>query len=39
LRDQRNAEPNPFVLTVPTVQRALTVMQECARAQRDRYLL
>ena len=39
LRDQPNAEPNPFVLTVPTVQRALTVMQECARAQRDRYLL
>ncbi len=29
--------PNPFVLGVPTVQRALTVMNECAQAQRDRF--
>nr|HET7857739.1 MBL fold metallo-hydrolase [Caldimonas sp.] len=30
--------PNPFVLGTPAVLRALTVMGECARAQRDRYL-
>lgn len=29
--------PNPFVLGVPTVERALTVMGECAQAQRDRF--
>ncbi len=29
--------PNPFVLGVPTVQSALTVMNECAQAQRDRF--
>ena len=29
--------PNPFVLGTPTVQRALTVMNECAQAQRDRF--
>src|SRR5262249_29213452 len=31
--------PNPFVLGVPTVERALTVMGECAMAQRDRFTL
>jgi len=29
--------PNPFVLGEPTVERALTVMDECAQAQRDRF--
>lgn len=29
--------PNPFVLGEPTVERALTVMGECAQAQRDRF--
>jgi metallo-beta-lactamase class B len=29
--------PNPFVLGVPTVERALKVMNECAQAQRDRF--
>jgi metallo-beta-lactamase class B len=29
--------PNPFVLGTPTVERALTVMGECAQAQRDRF--
>jgi len=35
----RNAPrgPDPFVLGVPTVERALTVMGECARAQPDRF--
>jgi len=31
--------PNPFVMGTPAVLRALTVMGECAKAQRDRYLL
>jgi metallo-beta-lactamase class B len=31
--------PNPFVLGEPAVERALTTMNECARAQRDRFLL
>ena len=31
--------PNPFVMGTPTVLRALTVMGECAKAQRDRYRL
>ena len=39
LRDAPAVQPNPFVMGVPTVRRALTVMEECARAQRDRYLL
>ena len=30
--------PNPFVIGTPAVLRALTVMGECAKAQRDRYL-
>ncbi len=30
---------NPFVIGTPNVVRALTVMGECAQAQRDRYLL
>ena len=29
--------PNPFVLGVPAVERSLTVMNECAQAQRDRF--
>jgi metallo-beta-lactamase class B len=29
---------NPFVIGTPAVLRALTVMRECAEAQRDRYL-
>jgi len=32
-------EPNPFVVGTPTVKRALTVMGECAEAQRDRFVL
>ena len=31
--------PNPFVMGTPAVLRALTVMGECAQAQRDRFLL
>jgi metallo-beta-lactamase class B len=31
--------PNPFVLGVPAVERGLTVMGECAMAQRDRFTL
>lgn len=34
-----SASGNPFVIGTPTVVRALTVMGECAQAQRDRYLL
>jgi metallo-beta-lactamase class B len=30
-------EPNPFVMGTPAVERALTVMNECARAARDRF--
>ena len=30
---------NPFVIGTPAVVRALTVMGECAQAQRDRYVL
>ena len=33
------AAANPFVIGTPTVLRALTVMGECAMAQRDRFLL
>jgi metallo-beta-lactamase class B len=29
--------PNPFVLGAPSVERALTVVDECAQAQRDRF--
>ena len=40
LQRRRDAGPgaaNPFVMGTPAVLRALTVMGECARAQRDRY--
>ena len=30
---------NPFVIGTPALLRALTVMGECAMAQRDRFLL
>jgi metallo-beta-lactamase class B len=30
---------NPFVIGTANVQRALTVMNECAKAQRDRFTL
>jgi metallo-beta-lactamase class B len=39
LRRQGPGKPNPFVQGTPTVERALTVMDECAQAQRDRFLL
>ena len=38
-REAGAGAPNPFVMGTPNVLRALTVMGECARAQRDRYLL
>ena len=38
LRDAPGVQPNPFVMGTPTVLRALTVMGECAEAQRDRFL-
>ena len=38
LRDAPGAAPNPFVMGTPSVLRALTVMGECAEAQRDRFL-
>jgi len=38
LRDQPGGT-NPFVIGTPAVQRALTVMGECAMAQRDRFKL
>jgi metallo-beta-lactamase class B len=31
--------PNPFVMGTASVVRALNVMEECALAQKDRYLL
>ena len=34
-----DASANPFVIGTPAVLRALTVMGECAMAQRDRFLL
>jgi metallo-beta-lactamase class B len=34
---QGAAQRNPFVLGTPTVKRSLTVMNECARATRDRF--
>ena len=37
LRKAPRSPTNPFVLGVPTVERALTVMNECAQAQRDRF--
>jgi metallo-beta-lactamase class B len=42
LERRRAAKPgdaNPFVMGTPNVLRALTVMGECAQAQRDRFLL
>jgi metallo-beta-lactamase class B len=34
---QAAGQRNPFVLGTPTVKRSLTVMNECARATRDRF--
>ena len=34
-----SATPNPFVIGTPAVERALTVMRECAEATRDRFEL
>lgn len=34
---QAASQRNPFVLGTPTVKRSLTVMNECARATRDRF--
>jgi metallo-beta-lactamase class B len=31
--------PNPFVVGTPTVDRALQVLGECARAQQARFLI
>jgi metallo-beta-lactamase class B len=31
--------PNPFVQGTPTVERALTTMNECAQSQRDRFIM
>ena len=39
LRQDARAPANPFVIGVPTVERTLTVMNECALAQRDRFAL
>jgi len=39
MKKDRAAQPNPFVLGVPTVVRALQAMGECAKAQKDRFLL
>lgn len=38
-RSAPDGAPNPFVIGTPAVLRALTVMGECARAQRDRFSL
>ena len=34
-----SAQPNPFVMGTPAVERALTAMRECAEANRDRFEL
>ena len=39
LRAQPAGAANPFVIGTPAVERALTVMGECAQAQRDRFVL
>ncbi len=39
LRRQGSMEPNPFVIGTPAVVRGLRTMGECARAQKDRFLL
>ncbi len=31
--------PNPFVIGEPNVERAMTVMNECAQSQRDRFIM
>jgi metallo-beta-lactamase class B len=36
---QQPAQPNPFVMGTPVVERALSVMGECAQAQRDRFVM
>ncbi len=39
LRKQGKMEPNPFVIGTPAVVRGLHAMGECARAQKDRFLM
>lgn len=39
LKKQGSMEPNPFVIGTPAVVRGLQAMGECARAQKDRFLL
>ncbi|RDI29216.1 metallo-beta-lactamase class B [Pseudacidovorax intermedius] len=39
LRQAAGTGPNPFVVGEPTVERTLTVMNECSLAQRDRFAL
>ncbi|KQW57848.1 MBL fold metallo-hydrolase [Variovorax sp. Root411] len=39
LRQQPAAQANPFVMGTPAVERALSVMGECAQAQRDRFAM
>jgi metallo-beta-lactamase class B len=39
LHKQSGPQPNPFVMDTKGVDRALTVMGECAMATRDRYLV
>lgn len=39
LRQDPGTPANPFVIGQPTVERTLTVMNECALAQRDRFAL
>lgn len=36
---RKQGRPNAFVVGTPSVERALTVMSECAQATRDRYAL
>lgn len=39
IRRRGTMEPNPFVIGTPAVARGLQAMGECARAQRDRFLM
>ncbi len=39
LRSQGSMDPNPFVIGTPAVVRGLQAMGECARAQKDRFLI
>jgi metallo-beta-lactamase class B len=39
LRQQPGLQPNPFVIGNAAVTRALTVMDECAQAARDHFML